>query len=47
MGRKICQEKDLPASLAARQVLKDWLQRQSEPEEGNSKRRGPSNDRQG
>jgi len=27
--KKICQEKDLPASLVARQVLKDWVRKQS------------------
>jgi len=27
--KKICQEKDLPASLLARQVLNDWVRKQS------------------
>ena len=27
--KKIRQEKDLPASLVARQVLKDWVRKQS------------------
>lgn len=27
--KKICQEKDLPASLVARQALKDWVREQS------------------
>lgn len=27
--KKICQEKDLPASLVARQVLNDWVRKQS------------------